>query len=238
MDGVKRPVRIAHAYGNSRRLLRRALESPADMIEADIWYRGGDIYVRHERRTGPLPVLVDRQMRGHRLPPLSLVLWRGYYLRPEFPPFKLGQLLDAVRDKKRLLLDVKGKYPGRQVGGFAWTLARTIAERNDWGQVSVCGQTYPVLDRLREAAPQLEVRYSIERADQWKAFKRMAREDGKVRAICIEHRFITAKRARFIEEKGIDLYCWTVDDPAEAKRLVAEGADGIISNDLRLLAEL
>ena len=127
MDGVKRPVRIAHAYGNSRRLLRRALESPADVIEADIWYRGNDIYIRHERRVGPLPVLIDRQMRGHRLPPLSLVLWRSYYLRPEFRPLKLGQLLDAVRGKKRLLLDVKGRYRGRQVGAFAWTLARKIA---------------------------------------------------------------------------------------------------------------
>lgn len=238
MGSVRRPVRIAHAYGNSRRLLRRALESPVDAIEADIWLRGDDIHVRHERRIGPLPVLVDRQSRGGHLPPMSLVLWRGYYLRPELRPFKLDQLLDTVKGKKRLLLDVKGRYHGPRVGAYAWTLARKIAEHKAQDWVAVCGQFFPVLDRLREAAPGVEVRCSIERKDQWKAFKRMAREDDRVRSICIEHRFINEKRARFVEEKGIDLYCWTVDDAAEAKHLVEQGADGIISNDLRLLAGL
>jgi len=56
--------------------------------------------------------------------------------------------------------------------------------------------------------------------------------------VCIEHRFLNEERTRFIEERGVNLYCWTVDDREEARRLVAAGADGIISNDLELLAEL
>jgi glycerophosphoryl diester phosphodiesterase len=56
--------------------------------------------------------------------------------------------------------------------------------------------------------------------------------------VCIEHRFLNEERVRFIEEQGVDLFCWTVDDPKEARRLVAGGADGIISNNLELLANL
>ncbi len=37
------PVRIAHAYGNSRAALHRALDADVDMIEVDVWYRGGDV---------------------------------------------------------------------------------------------------------------------------------------------------------------------------------------------------
>jgi len=43
---------------------------------------------------------------------------------------------------------------------------------------------------------------------------------------------------RYIEEQGVDIFCWTVDDLSEARRLLAAGADGIISNDLELLDEL
>ena len=56
------PVRIAHAYGNSRAALRRALAADIDMIEVDIWYRGGDVYARHARRLSPLPLLADKRV--------------------------------------------------------------------------------------------------------------------------------------------------------------------------------
>lgn len=238
MVDLPRPVRIAHAYGNSRGLLRRALAADIDMIEADIWYRSRDIWVRHERRLAWLPLLIDRQMRGHRLLPLSLTLWRGYYLRPEIPALKLGDLLHTVAGKKRLLLDVKGRYRPRQALAFARTLAARITEHGAEAWTAICGQEYAVLDCLRRVAPHLEVRYSIERPDQWRVFKRLAERDSTVRAVCMHHRFLTAKRARLLEERGIDLYCWTVDDAAEARRLAQEGVDGIISNDLRLLAAL
>jgi glycerophosphoryl diester phosphodiesterase len=239
-----RPARIAHAYGNSRQLLREALAADIDLIEADIWLRGREIWVRHERRLGWLPVLADRVpdgrsgMRGQRLPPLSLALWKGFYLRPEVPGLKLADVLHLAGGKKRLLLDVKGRYSACRALAFATALASRIAGHGGVPGVAVCGQEYPVLDRLREVAPDLEVRYSIERPDQWEAFRRMTGGDSPARAICIEHRFLTGERARFLEERGVHVYCWTVDDPAEAKALIERGADGIISNDLRLLERL
>ncbi len=33
---------------------------------------------------------------------------------------------------------------------------------------------------------------------------------------------------------GVPVLAWTVDDPAELERVVAAGADGVITNDPRL----
>ena len=238
MPSSKRPVRIAHAYGNTLDALERALAADNDMIETDIWYRAGEIFVRHERRLGPLPLLGDRRMAGHALGPMSLRLGRRYFLRPDVKPFRLDDLLDAIGGRRRLLLDVKGIYTGREAYAFAGTLAAKLRERHAIEQIAVCGQTYEPLHCLREAVPEIEVRYSIERPHQWRTFLLLVDGDALVRRICIEHRFIDEQKARYVEERGIDLYCWTVDDPAEARRLVQQGADGVISNDLALLASL
>ncbi len=234
----RRPVRIAHAYGNTRHALRRALAADIDMIEADVWYRSGRIEIRHERRLNPLPLLTDKRMRGHQPGPLALPLPHGYYVRPDFRPLPLTEVLKTVRGSRQLLLDVKGRYRGDERQAFVRTLVARIREHKAEGYVTVCGQTYPVLDRLRIEAPNLPVRYSIEKPQQWRRFLRMAESDDTVRAACISYRFLDADKWRLLAESGIDVYCWTVDDPADAARLVAEGAGGIISNNLPLLAAL
>ena len=231
-------VRIAHAYGNNRKSLRIALAARIDVIEADVWFRNGDIFVHHESRLGPLPLLADKRMPGHPLPPLSLALWSGYYVRPDVNAQRLTGVLEMVKGERRLLLDIKGDYRGAQISAFARTLISKIAQHGASIWVAVCGQLWPVLHRLRELAPDLEVRYSVERPMQWERFIAMVERDDKARNICIEHRFMSEGKARFLREHGVEAYCWTVDDAVAASRLVGMGADGIISNDLELLGAL
>jgi glycerophosphoryl diester phosphodiesterase len=231
-------LRIAHAYGNTRERLGIALASAIDAIELDVWYRSGYLWVRHETRLEPLPLLVDKRMRGHSLPPLSLPLGKRLYFRVDFNRLTLGEVLATVAAKKRLLVDLKGAYQARRNLDFARALVGTIREHGAESWVSICGQFWPVLDDVRREAGDLEVRYSIERPYQWEKFMRLVGEDERVCRVCIEHRFLNEERTRFLEDRGVNLYCWTVDNPEEATRLVAAGADGIISNNLKLLAEL
>ena len=195
------------------------MASAADLIEADVWCRAGKVWVRHEARMRPFPILVDRRMGGHSLPPCSLPL-------------------EIAAGAKGLLIDVKGSYPGHENREFASALVRTVREYGAENRIAICGQYWPVLEEVRREAPDLEVRYSVVRVFQWEKFMRLVGDDDRVRRVCIEHRFLDEERVCFLEEQGVSFYCWTVDDREEAQRLAAAGVDGIISNDLELLAEL
>jgi glycerophosphoryl diester phosphodiesterase len=232
------PVRIAHAYGNSRDDLQLALAADVDMIEVDIWYRDDEVYIHHARRMSPLPVLVDHKMPGHPLPPFALRVWRDYYVWPHVNPLKLDELLRIVGGKKRLLLDVKGRYKGGRSSAFAAAIARDVRAHAASPWAVVCGQTYPPLNALRRLAPEIEVRYSLEKLYQWESFLRKMHKDERVRQVCISHRFIDDDKARVMEKHGIDLYVWTIDDPERAAHWEKQGVDGIISNNLDLLTNL
>ena len=231
------PVRIAHAYGNSRAALRRALDADVDMIEVDVWYRGGDVYAHHARRLSPLPLLADKKMPGHPLPRPALPFWPGYWVWPDINPLKLGELLQIVGGRKRLLLDVKGRYKGGRSAGFARAIARQVREHQASSWAVVCGQTYPVLNALRHVDDEIEVRYSLEKQHQWESFVRKMK-DRRVRQVCISRHFIDDEKTRVLEQNGVNVYVWTIDDPEAARRWVEQGADGIISNDLKLLEDL
>jgi len=212
--------------------------SVADLIETDVWYRAGKVWVRHEARMRPFPLLVDKRMRRHSLPPWSLPLGRRWYIRLDINRLRLDEVLETVAGVRRLLVDVKGWYRGRENQEFASALVQAVREHGAEESAAICGQYWPVLDEVRREAPDLEVRYSVERTLQWEKFMRLVGDDERVRRVCIEHRFLNEERVRFLEEQGVNVYCWTVDDPEEARRLAAAGVDGVISNDLELLAAL
>ena len=236
--GGGRPLRIAHAFGNRRHSIEAAIAADVDYIEADLWYRAGDIWVRHERRLGFLPLLYDRKPPGmNSFGPWSLTVFPNHYIRLDVSPLLAKELLDATSGKSRLLLDLKDEHPRDRARAYAGTLARALRDAGCTESVIVCGQT-DVLDSVREVAPELEVRYSIERQRQWEAFLRRLDADPAVRGVCLYHGFLTEPVARLLVERGLEVFCWTVDDREEARRLVALGVDGIISNDLTLLAQL
>ena len=238
MNSASGVVRIAHAFGNRREVLETALSADIDMIEVDIWYRGGRIEIRHERRWSWLPVLGDRRGRAvHAMGRFVVPLWSGYFVRPDLGTMRLDELLERTNGRKRLLLDIKARKRSESAV-FAWKIAEVVARHSAQDWVAVCGQYWPVIRDLRAVAPEIEVRYSIEWPVQWQRFMEMAPADDGSRRVCIEHHFLDTERQSFLEQHGVDVYCWTVDDRKDAEALVARGVDGITSNDLGLLASL
>lgn len=237
MGAPQRVTRIAHAYGNNRPAVKAALASAADVIECDMWYRGGHLEIRHERRIRFLPLLIDKKMKTHK-PGRFAVRVGKYYVRPDIGTQSLDDLLEAVDGKKRLLLDVKGQYTGDDIDGFVQTLVKCIRDHGADGWIAACGQTRPILQRLREVAPDFEVRDSIEKPYQWEHFLKVIEKYDSARQICMYHRTWDAEKQAFLEERGVNVYVWTVDDEPTARELVQRGVDGITSNNLPLLAEL
>lgn len=232
------PLRIAHAYGNRRDRIEAAASADIDFLEADLWYRAGEVWVRHERRLGFLPLLCDRRPPGvDSVSPWALTVFSRHYVRLDVNPLRLRELLERTQGRRGLLLDLKGSYRGDGARAYARTLARILVQAQGQKQVIVCGQI-EVLDEVREVAPHLDVRYSIEKHRHWQALLRRLEAGVHLRGVCMAREFLTDEIVEFLEEKGLQVFCWTVDEPAEARRLLALGIDGIISNNIPLLEQL
>lgn len=236
-DVPRPPVSIAHTYGNRRASIEEALAAGVDLIEADVWQRAGELWVRHERRLGPIPLLYDRRSIGvRRIGPWALPFVLRFYLRLDIRPLTLGELLQRTQDRCRVLVDVKGRYSQVDREAYARHLIQLAGDGDR--DVAVCGQNWAVLDEVRTQAPRLEVRYSVGRPWQWQELLRRLDAGQGISRVCIEHRFLDGDKLRLLEERGVSVYCWTVDSRQEAGRLLGQGVDGIISNDLSLLASL
>jgi len=232
------PKRIAHGYGNSRRTLALALEGPVDYVEADVWYQDGRLAVRHERKIGPLPILFDERHKGHvghGPGRFGLPLGR-WYLKLQPRTLYLEDVLALARGRRRILLDVKGGRRGRQ-SAFARALAQSVRLAGMADEVTFCGQNWPVLRRLRVIDPGLRVHYSIGAQRQLPAFGHVP-QDETLRGVCLHHSLLNALLIDILKRRGLDVWTWTVDDVEQARRLVAMGIDGIISNRLDVLEAL
>lgn len=228
-------LRIAHGYGNSRRWLEAALRGPVDMIEADLWYQRGDIWVRHERRLPLLPILYDRRTAGNsRLLSggLTLAYW---YFRLDLRPLSLEDLARAVAGHCQLLLDLKG--PNGAVQPFVNRLIGCLRRFRLEASARVCGN-WALLDELRRTAPEIKAYYSVGGLAQYNALLLRLAEGDPIGAVCIHHTLLDEERARFLQGKRIETFAWSVDDASEARRLMTLGVQGLISYDLGLLGSL
>lgn len=230
-------MRIAHGFGNGRRRLLRALIGPVDLIETDVRFQDGKMVARHERKLGPLPLLFDEKASLHIKSEhrCRLRLWR-WYIALEGNLLALQEVLAQAKDKRGLLLDLKGEYGDREEA-LAQTLAEMLERMGMGEQVTICGQNWSLLGHLRAAAPHLRVHYSIDRTDQLEAFLAMLEHD-PIRGICLNQALIEESLIEHLKALGITIYTWTVDDLWRAHELLELGIDGIISNSLETLGLL
>lgn len=230
-------LRIAHAHGNRPDRLQQALESSVDGIETDIWYRTGALWVRHERRLGWLPLVGDWRRNaffGFYPGDIRFLRW---YLRFD-PKIRLEALLERVAGKKRLVLDCKGEYQPGHRKAFAQKLEQLLRVYRQQNDAIVCGQNWGLLDEVRRVATHLDVRYTINRPQQWTAYLAKIRSQEIPRSILLNYRLLDEEMAKTLREESIGFICWTVDEREDARRVIKLGASGVISNDLDMMSSL
>ena len=153
----------------------------------------------------------------------------GRYKHPRFAgeriPY-LEEVLQTVPPDRQLFVEIKC---GPQI---LPPLARTIAGSGKRSQIVLIGFDLDTMKAAKEMMPdvpalwlcdkRLLVSYSRSIAERAKA--------GGVDGLDVHWSGLTQRFIRTVKAAGLQLYVWTVDDPAQAVRLQAMGADGITTN--------
>lgn len=222
--------------GNTIASFERAVEVGVDTVEFDVlWRRDGAPDIPIPRRT-PLVIAHD---------------WKDADARP---PLTLADALDAFTRPPldRVEIDLDIKLIGRED-----EIVEALRERDlvDRAMVSTMnteslaaigalepglrlGWTYPLVtrawDRYVLARPLVLVALAMMRRRFPEIARRRVPEIG-ASAIWVLHFVATPRLVEVTRELGVELICWTVDDPGRVGELRRMGVDGIVSNDPRLL---
>ena len=211
------PWFIAHRAGESRARLQRTQALAATHLELDLRLEGGRVICRHDALLlGSVPYVTQR----HGIPRLRLRrVW-----------------LDEMRTEGGIFLDFK--EPGPEL------VARTLAALRASGRLGAAAAStpvWPLLDQLREQAPEVPRFYSIGRRRaqgeaQWHAYEQRISRNEAGAGVSIHHDTATAARLRQLREAGLRAICYTINDFATGVRLLEHGAGGLTTDRYGLIA--
>jgi glycerophosphoryl diester phosphodiesterase len=227
------------APGNRIESFEAAVEVGVEMIEFDVlWTESGSPRLPAGERT-PLVIAHDWHDAAARTP-LTLDQALAAFTRAP---------LDTVE------IDCDLKLPGREYDLVDALREHGLVERAMVSTMYVeslaairaleprlrLGWTYPKVtrpwDRRRWARPAVLAAMAAMRARLPGLVQRRAPELGAA-AVWVFHPLITPALARRTAALGVELIAWTVDDSERIAQLHSLGANGICSNDPRLLAAL
>jgi glycerophosphoryl diester phosphodiesterase len=206
---------IAHRAGNSLSGLRAANAIGADVIECDVHEYRGRLEVRHLKTAGPLPFLWDR--------------WE--LASASAPRLGLDELLEAGRHGTTLMLDLKGRRT---------SAARSVAELLHHLQdqpILACGRHWPSVEALSGlpfVRPVLSARNRAELA----LLRRRLLSGPSVYGVSVHRSLLDAQVvADLLGRVGI-VMTWPVNTVEHLEQVLAWGANGVISDEHDVLAEL
>ena len=227
MTRPPKPLVIAHRGASAARpentpaAFQLAIEQSADMIETDL----------HRTRDGAVVVTHDESLAGlggrGEIADATLAEVRALDAGGGAKVPTLDEVLDAFGTAVAWNLELKrgtrADYPGLEALALAAVVRRGLLAH------TLFSSFYDsVLARLRALAPAARIGLLLSRRHPQAAFER-ARSLG-AEAIHPEVALIEPDWVGRAHAAGLAVYGFTVDDPAEMRRLLAMGVDGLFSN--------
>jgi glycerophosphoryl diester phosphodiesterase len=241
-----RPLVIAHrgwsarAPENTLAAYRLAVEAGADMAECDVWLTADRVPVllhdeNLKRTTG-----VDAAVSSVPLEKVK-TLDAGSWKSAEYAGEPVPTLVDAltlVEGKLRLVIEIKPT-------GMEQEVVQAIRDAGGSpADVMIFSFHHGVVDTITRLEPLLPTVWLVGDMPWEEAARRKTLTEAvRIRASGIGMPRTRANPAivRMARERGLTVFVWTVDDPAEMRYLARIGVDGIITNRpdelVRLLEE-
>jgi glycerophosphoryl diester phosphodiesterase len=220
-------LRTAHrglpriAPGNSPKAIAAAAALGVDLVEVDLHRTADDqLALWHDD---------DLVAPGVKLPiaRTTLAKLRSVDLGGGERIGTLAEAMDLARGRAGLMIDLKA-------GGLAHDLVAT-ARRLDFGPIIACGHYWGSLRRVKALDPSIGVAFTLHRT--WRRpLGAIQIERGHADAVTVNWRIIDQQLVRRYHACGVAILAWTVDDPAQMRRLLALGVNGLTSNRADLFA--
>ena len=239
LPSAPRPLLFGHrgcsaaAPENTLAAFRRAAESGIPGIELDVHRcMTGELVIIHDdslQRTAGLDALVEETAYAE-IAGLDAGSWFGEAFRGERVPL-LRELLDLAGPE--IYFDIEIKNRERRCGPLERQLAGLIRNRSLHGRVIISSFNPFSLREIKRLDTDISTALIYTRHPE---LPRPLR-NGAGRFICRPdvlkpEKNKVCRRSMFFKGRlaGYPVLPWTVDDPEEARRLLALGAEGIISN--------
>lgn len=227
------PFYIAHrgasylAPENTVAAARLAWELGADAVEIDIHLsKDGRVMVNHDKDTKRTCKgqnnMVIKSVDSHLLRELDAGIWKGEQYKGEKIPF-LSEIIETLPEGKTLVVEIK-------CGSEVIPAMKECIEKSGKADqmVFICFRWETMLD-THTAFPGNKCYWlSSDKAVLKDKIKEAAKHG--LAGVNLHYSVIDKKIVRSAKRKGLEVLAWTVDNPAEAERLISLGVTKITTN--------
>jgi glycerophosphoryl diester phosphodiesterase len=227
---------------NTLAALKLGFEQGADAGELDLYLTAdGQIAVLHDSTTARVAGITNEVATTsleqlQRLEVGQWGKWKGSQFSERIP--KLDEALALLPDGKRMFLEVKC---GPEVlPALEQALERSGKTRS---RTVIIGFGYETMKQAKTRFPDLKVLWLVGRDNKTKSYAPVSdlitmAKDAGLDGLNLEQGFpMDREFVAKVQEAGLSLYTWTVDDPIMARRLRDFGVDGITTNRPQWLRE-
>lgn len=202
-----------------------AWEQGADAVETDIYLSGDNrIMCIHDantkRTTGADHIIKDTSSEILRT--LDAGSFKDIKYKGEKIPF-LEEILAEVPRGKGLVIEIKC---GKEVLPI---LKKVIDKAGRNKNISIISFDFPTIAEAKSTFPGIPCYWLCSNADLYRKNVNLAVAAG-LDGVSLNYGIVTEEISEQLKKLNLLLYTWTVDDPAEAKRLLALGVKGITTN--------
>lgn len=233
----------ARAPENTLSALRLAIDARADAVEFDLHFTADREPVLFHDFT------LERTSTGRgRLDELSLDALRrldvGAWFSADFSRERIGTFAEALallaehRVPDGPIATVYPEIKGWRDDADAWRVVADLRATGWLAHACVISLDWDVLERVRIHDRDLLLGLVFDDDRQFDAAIEAGAADGRT-LIDPDHRLLLARpeRVRQAHDAGVDVACWTVNDPEAARTLIAMGVTRLTTNEVDLIRE-
>ena len=206
-----------HEPENTLRSVRRALALGAHGIEIDVWFVDGELVVIHDTR-------LERTTNG-----------RGYVSRKTFAQLRAldageGERIPTLREvfetvERRAVIHIELKGP--RTAGPVRALIAEFVERRGWRYEDFIVSSFHRAELRAVSDPRIPIALLLTRPT--KLYALSARH---VRAVAVNPalRYVTRPFVEDAHGRGLKVFVYTVNEPADLARMREWGVDGVFTD--------